>query len=245
MKIAPSAHPTWVKDFLNDIEPYENRILDGDCFGKMSRGELPLDTFRHIMLDFYPLVESFPKYMALILSRIPMENNDKCNMARYWLIENLNIERKHADWYRDWICAFGVPREVMDKEVFPCPEVDAVNNFLWKICTYGTIPEAIAGLNFSIEGPTGKWAKSVYKNISKYKNMEGVVLDVKSTMWLKAHARYDDHHPEEALEIIKAFALNEEEQERVRRAAINAMTYYAMASQASYKMGSQNSISAA
>lgn len=72
-----------MKEFLNEIAPYESRILDGDCFGKMCRGELPLETFRHVMLDFYPLVESFPKYMALILSWIPMENNDKSNIARF------------------------------------------------------------------------------------------------------------------------------------------------------------------
>ena len=193
MKISITEHPVWVKEFLNEIEPYESRILDGDCFRKMSNGELPLETFRHIMLDFYPLIENFPKYMALILSRIPMENNEKCNMARHWLIQNLNIERKHADWYRNWIWGFGVPREATDNEVFPCPEVDAVNNFLWKLCTYGTIPEAIAGLNFAIEGPTGKWSERVYENIREYENIEGVELTAKSLIWLKAHAKY--HYP--------------------------------------------------
>ncbi len=239
MKIELTEHPTWVNDFLNEILPYEKEILEGDCFGKMCKGELAIDTFRQVMLDFYPLVENFPKYMALILSRIPMENNKKCNMARYWLIENLNIERKHADWYRNWIWGFGVPKAATDKEVFPRPEVDAVNNFLWKICTYGTIPEAIAGLNFAIEGPTGKWSKSVYENISSYENEEGVDINPKSVIWLKAHARYDDHHPEEALEIIKEFAVDPVEQERVKRAVINGMTYYAMAARASFKMGSQ------
>ena len=238
MKIELTDHPEWVEDFLDEISSYEDEILEGECFGKMCRGELPITTFRQVMIDFYPLVENFPKYMALILSKIPMENNKKCNMARYWLIENLNIERKHADWYRDWIWGFGVPKEATDIEVHPSPAVDAVNNFLWKICTYGTIPEAIAGLNFAIEGPTGKWSRRVYENISNYENLDGVEVSPKSVIWLKAHAKYDDHHPEEALEIIKEFAHEPKEQARVKRAAIHGMTYYAMAAKSSYEKGS-------
>jgi pyrroloquinoline quinone (PQQ) biosynthesis protein C len=68
------------------------------------------------------------------------------------------------------------------------------------------------------------------------------MFDLKSTIWLKAHARYDDHHPEEALEIIKAFAADEGEQTRVRRSAINWMSYYTMADKARYEMSYQKSL---
>jgi pyrroloquinoline quinone (PQQ) biosynthesis protein C len=188
------------------------------------------------MINFYPLIENFPKYMALILAKVPMEDSPEANMARHWLIHNLNIERLHAKWYRDWIRGFGVPQELMQKEYFPTPEVDAVNNFLWKLCTYGTLPEAIAGLNFAIEGPTGIWSQRVYENIRNYEGVDGVQMTGKSLIWLKAHAKYDDHHPDEALEIVKCFATNQEEQARVIRAAKNGMAYYAMAAEAGYSM---------
>ncbi len=234
MKITLTEHPKWLAEFVDEIAEYEKNILEGNCFGKMIKGELQIDTFRQIMIDFYPLVENFPKYMALVLSKVPMEDSEKVKMARGWLIQNLNIERLHADWYREWIWGFGVPREITQKEVFPTPSVDAVNNYLWKVCTYGTLAEAIAGLNFAIEGPTGEWSKRVYENIRNYQGVEGVELTGKSLIWLKAHAKYDDHHPEEALEIIKAFATTEEEQEKVKRAIKNGMAYYAMAAEASY-----------
>ncbi len=239
MKITLSEHPKWLEEFIDEIAVFEKKILEGNCFGQMIEGELDIITFRQVMIDFYPLVENFPKYMALVLSKVPMEDTEEAKMARSWLIQNLNIERLHADWYRDWIWGFGVPRERTQGEVFPKPEVDAVNNFLWKVCTYGTLAESIAGLNFAIEGPTGEWSKAVYKNIRKYEGVEGVILDRKSLMWLKAHAKYDDHHPEEALEIIKAFATTEDEQERVKRAIRNGMSYYAIAAEASYNSGSR------
>ena len=73
--------------------------------------------------------------------------------------------------------------------------------------------------------------------------MDCVVLGANSTIWLKAHARYDDHHPEEALEVIKAFPVDKGEQKRVRRSAIHRMIYSAMAGKTSHETGSQKSLS--
>ena len=67
------------------------------------------------------------------------------------------------------------------------------------------------------------------------RNHDGVKITRKSLAWLNAHARYDDHHPDEALEIIKAFATTEEEQQKSIRAVKNGMSYYAMAAKASYE----------
>jgi pyrroloquinoline quinone (PQQ) biosynthesis protein C len=157
-------------------------------------------------------------------------------MAREWLMQNLNIERLHANWYRDWIWAFGVSKDITSQEVHLPPEMDAINNYLWKVCTYGTLPEAIAALNYAVEGPTGIWTKRVFKNIKRYEKHDGVKITRKSLAWLNAHARYDDHHPDEALEIIKAFATTEEEQQKSIRAVKNGMSYYAMSAKASYEM---------
>lgn len=236
MHIKMTEHPKWVDKFLEEAAAQEKSIVDGDCFKKFASGELPIDTFRGIMVCFNPLVENFAKYMALILPKVPPGDTPRNNMARAWLIQNLNIERLHAAWYRDWLWAFGVPREITNQEVHLPPEVDAINNYLWKICTYGTLPEAIAALNYSIEGPTGIWTKRLCKNIKRYEKRDGVKITRKSIAWLNAHARYDDHHPEEALEIIKAFATTEEEQGKCIRAVKTGMSYYAMSAKASYEM---------
>ena len=97
MKIELTDHPLWIKEFLLEIADYEDRILEGECFTEMAKGELPIDVFRQVMINFYPLIENFPKYMALILAKVPMEDSPEANMARHWLIHNLNIERLHAE----------------------------------------------------------------------------------------------------------------------------------------------------
>ncbi|NIQ00500.1 MAG: iron-containing redox enzyme family protein [Nitrospinaceae bacterium] len=236
MNVKITEHPAWVENFLQEVAPYEEQILEGNCFRKMVDGDLSIETFRGIMTNFIPLIENFPKYMALILAKVPSGDTDRNNMARTWLIQNINIERKHADWYRDWIWAFGVSKEYTRTEYYPEPAVDAVNNYLWRICTYGQVHEAVAAVNFAIEGPTGIWSKRVYQNIDRYEGREGVEMTKKALIWLKAHAHYDDHHPEEALELVKAFAASEEEQEQALRAAKTSMAYYAMAAEASYEM---------
>jgi pyrroloquinoline quinone (PQQ) biosynthesis protein C len=54
--------------------------------------------------------------------------------------------------------------------------------------------------------------------------------------WVSAHASYDDKHPDEALEIIKAFATTKEEQEKVKQATKRALEYYALALDACYEI---------
>ena len=235
MKIQLTEHPEWIINFLQEIEEYEDNILEGNCFGKMAKGELPVEIFRQVMINFYPLVQNFPKYMDLLLPKTPMDDSPGATMTRHWLNENINFERLDATWYRTWITGFGVPRELTAKEIYPAPEVDALNNFLWKVCTYGTLPEAIAGLNFAVGGPTGKWAERVHRNIRKYHGAEGVDMSRRSLIWLRAHANCGQHS-NEALEIIKALATDKEEQERVVRAAKNGMAYYALAAETGYQM---------
>ena len=130
MKIQLTEHPAWAENFLKELKPYEKNIVNGDCFEGMASGTLNINTFRGIMVSFIPLVENFPKYMALILPKVPPGDTFRNNMARTWLIRNLNIERLHAAWYRDWIWAFGVSRSIMEAEVHLSPETNVINNYL-------------------------------------------------------------------------------------------------------------------
>ena len=233
MKIKITKNSKWVKEFLKKTQPFEEKIVNGTCFGRMATGKLPIKTYRQVLISFFPLVETFPKYMGLLLSKIPPDNTKRNNLARYWLTQNINIERHHADWYRDWCLGIGVPARTINKEVYPAPEIDAINNYLWRVCTYGSLAEALAALNYAIEGPTGKWTEKVYKDMGKkYNEKDGVKWTGKSRMWLRAHAHYDDIHPEEVLELIKLFATTKEEQKKVLRATQTSMTYYSMAAEA-------------
>ncbi len=236
MKLEFTQDPDWVLNLKQKLRPFVSGIVDGNLFREMAAGTLTMKQFRGALLHFYPLIENFPKYMGLTLAKIPEGGAPRNNNAREWLLENMNIERRHADWYRNWAVSFGVSDRALSKQVVPPPEIDAINNYLWRVVSYGSLAEALAAVNFGIEGPTGVWTRHVKHNIRAYEGRPGVKFGKKSLLWLKAHADYDDRHPEEALELVKLFALTKAEQKRVVFAAQRSMEYYRLAADACYEI---------
>lgn len=236
MPLQPTPHPPWVREFLGAVEPYQERVLNSPFFVEMADGTLSMRRFRAGLLYFYPLIEAFPKYMGLTLAKVRQKGSRRNNAAREWLLQNINIERKHTLWYRQWAIDFGVPESDLRKQVVPPPEIDAINNFLWRVVHGGSLAEALAAVNFGIEGPSGMWTKRVRNGIDAYRKRKGVRFRSRTLLWIKAHADYDDKHPEEALELIKMFARTREERDRVTLAAQRSMAYYAMAADAIYSL---------
>lgn len=232
IKITP--HPPWVLELLEASRPLTERVVNHKIFTDIGSRRLTLRQFRAALLNFYPLIESFPKFMSLSLTKVPAGGSRWNKKTRYWLIVNINQERLHSGWWRDFAFGFGVPKERLDKEIQPPAEVDALNNHLWRVCTYGSLAEAVGASNFAIEGPTGQWAKAALDGIREYRGAEGTRITEKTFQWVEAHARYDDAHPHEALEIVKAYAKTAEEQGRVKRAVNRSLEYYAMALDSCY-----------
>ncbi len=228
-------HPRWVREFLAAVAPIEERVVNSRLFAEMANGTLSMKRFRAGLLYFYPLIESFPQYMGLTLAKAAAGNGLN-ELTREWLITNINIERKHTVWYRQWALDFGVSKEAFARPVLPPPEIDAVNHYLWRITSQGTLAEALAAVNYGIEGPSGVWTKRVKKNIKIYARHKGVKIRKGTLLWLDAHAAYDDRHPDEALELIKKFAKTNEAQEKVAQAARRSMEYYALAADAVYDL---------
>jgi pyrroloquinoline quinone (PQQ) biosynthesis protein C len=234
VKITP--HPEWVEEFLDFVKPYKDRVVNNRFFTDIINGNLSLSQFRGALINFYPLIETFPLYMGLNLAKVPAGNSSVYRKTRYWLITNINIERLHTDWWREFAAGFKVSREDLDEEIFPPPEMDAINNYLWRISTHGSLAEGISAVNFAIEGPTGEWTRTVREGLGNYRNAEGVEITKRTLEWVEAHASYDDMHPFEALEIIKFFATTKEEQMKVRQAAKRSLEYYALALDACYEI---------
>lgn len=228
-------HPRWVREFRTAVAPIEERIVNSRFFAEMANGTLSMKRFRAGLLYFYPLIESFPQYMGLTLAKAA-SGNGLNELTREWLITNINIERKHTLWYRQWALDFGVSREEFARPVLPPPEIDAVNHYLWRVTSQGTLTEALAAVNYGIEGPSGVWTKRVKKNIKTYARHKGVKIRKGTLLWLNAHAAYDDRHPDEALELIKKFAKTKEAQEKATQAARRSMEYYALAADAIYDL---------
>jgi pyrroloquinoline quinone (PQQ) biosynthesis protein C len=209
-------------------------VVTSPFFADMAAGTLSMARFRFGLLHFFPLIEAFPKYIALLLTKLPLQG-EPAEAARDWLIQNLGVERRHVVWYRQWAVDFGVRAgDLLANK--PPPEIDAVNNHLWRVATYGAFAEGLAAINVGIEGPTGIWTKRVRPRIGAYGRRRGVTVRTGTLTWLNAHARYDDRHPDEALDLIAKFARSNADWRLATEAACRSMAYYAMAADAVYRL---------
>lgn len=228
MKIEITEHPSWVEAMIEEMRPWRERIESHPHFLEAAAGSLAIGRIQTALVHFYPLVESFPEYMALTLAKVPPGGADRNRTARRWLMSNINVEREHGDWWRQWAVGFGVASEIFETEIRPPAAIDAINNYLRRVCREGSLAEAVAATNYAVEGPTGQWTQRVKQGLRQYHG-RGVAADARTLRWIERHADYDDSHPHEALEIVKAHATTKQEQERVKFAARRAVEYYAMA----------------
>lgn len=230
--LTPTPHPRWVEDMLRALRPEWDAACAPRLFRDTAEGARPpLDHWRRFLSDCFVIVENFPKYMGLSLAKTTYGQRPGDASIRRWLLQNLGVEAKHAEWWIDWMRATGVePESVFGRQ--PSPEILALHEHLLQTCRHGTLAEGIAASNWAIEGVTGVWTERVVEPFRAYAQ-DGVRIDAHSMMWLKVHARYDDAHPEEALEIIKLSTdASSDEPARVVAAARKSLVLLARAFEA-------------
>jgi pyrroloquinoline quinone (PQQ) biosynthesis protein C len=192
-----------------------------------SSGALSLEQVKGWSIQFYPFIELFPQFMATYLAKATDP------MSRGFLIDNLRVEKRHADQWIDMAKGFGVPKE--DLFTTPIiPEVEALTHWMWSITNRGSFVEAVAATNYAIEGVTQGIATIMVKGFMKYQGQDGVFLDKRAYMWMEAHSAYDDLHPYQALEIMKLHATTSEIQQKVTHAAQRSLEYLFLALEACY-----------
>jgi pyrroloquinoline quinone (PQQ) biosynthesis protein C len=222
-------HPPWAEDFWNSLVPLKDRIGQHPLFSQMSSGALPIERFRYMLLNFYPLVANFPHYMGLTLAKSYEAKVPGVLQTRDWLINNIKVEQRHLYWYRDWALGFGISTEALDN-VVPPAAMDAVNHYLWHVNQRGSIAEGLAATNLAIEWATGDWTRMVVRGMKLYAERGEATIDRRSMAWLRAHAHYDDVHPYEAMELVKILCGDDKAiQARSLAAARRGMEYYLLA----------------
>jgi pyrroloquinoline quinone (PQQ) biosynthesis protein C len=118
--------------------------------------------------------------------------------------------------------------------VKPLAEVEALTHWLWSINTQGTLAEAVAATNYAIEGITQGIAKLTLKGFPHYEGVDGIHLERKAYWWMEAHVKYDDLHPQQALEIMKMYATTKELQEKVTFVTRRSLEYMLLAFETCY-----------
>jgi len=223
-------HPAWVLDMNRHLEPYRNAIVECKLVQGGSTGVLPLKKMREWIIQLYPFIETFPKWIALLIT------NTHDPRSRGYMIDNLRMEKKHSEQWVAMAQGFGIDPYVL-YTVQPLPEVEAITHWLWSINTRGSLAEAVGATNFSIEGVTQDIAKLMIKGFPYYDGKEGMCLDKKAYWWAEAHSRYDDLHPAQALEVMKMYATTRELQEKAVFATQRSYEYLLMALEACYTYG--------
>jgi pyrroloquinoline quinone (PQQ) biosynthesis protein C len=219
--------PSWVLDMDHALAPYRQQIWQSRLVQETASGELSLRQVQGWSIQFYPFIEAFPQFMATYLAKAPDA------MSRAFLIDNLKVEKRHAEQWVDMAGGFGVSFEELTNTLV-IAAVETLTHWLWSITSRGSFVESVSATNYAIEGVTQGIAKIMVKGFVKYDGKQGVYLNKKAYSWMEAHAHYDDLHPADALEIIKCHATTPELQRRVTHAAQRSLEYLSLALEACY-----------
>ena len=216
-----------IEGFLEQVRAPFQAVASHPYFVRFGDHASPAQ-MRKALLGFYPLIESFPRYMAAMLARIEPSASPRAAEARTWLMKNISIEERHREWWLDWGTPLGLS-EADFVEHRPTAKMEAHTHYLFHMAHAAPVGEAIAAVNYAVEGATGIWAREMCHSFRKRLATMGLTVGGRAARWLDAHAEYDDAHPIEALELVKLFCGDAQTIDRAALAAVRSLEYYALA----------------
>jgi len=212
-----SSHPMWVASLYEFVAPYWDSLVNGPWAEQVATTRLSLPQMRGWILQLYPFIHDFPKFLAEGLIKVDDD------FSRTFLIENIRIEKAHAEHWLWMGEGFGLDRQQMlDLAEGKTPvlrDVQSLTDWVWRVNATGSLAEAVAATSFAIEGVAGALARKVAVGFEAYRGQPGVDMNPKTYKWIREHAHYDDEHPKFALEIVKRYAVSERSQRQVMFAA--------------------------
>lgn len=225
--------PDWVDSLNGYIKPYWDDLLQGDWCEGVANTRLTVAEMRGWILQVYPFIHAFPKFLAEGLIKV------EDDYSRNFLIDNIRVEKAHAEHWIWMGMGFGLTRqEMLDAADGTKPilrDVQSLTDWIWYINTKGSMAEAVAATSFAIEGIAGDIARKVVNGFEAYRDMPGVQMGPKTYKWFREHAHYDDEHPKIAMEIVRKYATTERMQTKVMLAAKRSVQLLQNALETGYK----------
>jgi pyrroloquinoline quinone (PQQ) biosynthesis protein C len=224
-----SSYPEWAQEMVHSCAETRQRVASHELFHRMRDDALDREQTYAFLVGVWPVIEQFPQYMAQNLLKVQYGRTRGHDLARRYLIRNIRVEQNHADHWMQWALASGVERDDLLYGTVPL-ETHALSHWCWHTCERDTLAAAMAATNYAIEGVTGDWSALVCSE-DTYENGFPSESRAKAMKWLKLHAKYDDTHPWEALEIVATLlghAPSPADVEAVRRAIQSTYIYFAM-----------------
>ena len=225
--------PDWVDSLNGYVKPYWDDMLQGDWCEGVANTRLTVPEMRGWILQVYPFIHAFPKFLAEGLIKV------EDDYSRNFLIDNIRVEKAHAEHWIWMGMGFGLTRqEMLDAADGTKPilrDVQSLTDWIWYINTKGSMAEAVAATSFAIEGIAGDIARKVVNGFEAYRDMPGVQMGPKTYKWFREHAHYDDEHPKIAMEIVRKYATTERMQTKVMIAAKRSVQLLQNALETGYK----------
>jgi pyrroloquinoline quinone (PQQ) biosynthesis protein C len=207
----------WINTLKLYVQPDWNELVAGEWATNLVRGAWSTDAIRGWCLQLYPFVHAFPKFLAEALIKVEDE------YSRSFLIDNIRVEKAHAEHWLWMGEGFGIPRSEMmamaEGERPLLRDVQSLSDWIWFINAKGSLAEAVAATSFAIEGATGDLTRGLINAFEAYGSREGVTMNPRTTKWFRNHAKYDDDHPRIALQIVARYAQTERSRMKVMAAA--------------------------
>ncbi len=120
--------------------PVRQAILAHPFVAGVGDGTLPLDKFKHYVLQDYVYLIDYSRVLALASARAP--DLESMGWFAKLLDETLNTE---MELHRSYCAEFGITREELDA-TRGAPTTVGYTSYLLKVAYQGTFPELVAGL---------------------------------------------------------------------------------------------------
>jgi pyrroloquinoline quinone (PQQ) biosynthesis protein C len=213
----PLADKRWVETLKSYVRPDWEDLVAGEFATNVINGSWSTDSMRGWILQLYPFIHAFPKFLAEALIKVEDE------YSRSFLIDNIRVEKAHAEHWLWMGEGFGIHRSEMmalaEGERALLRDVQSLSDWIWYINAKGSLAEAVAATSFAIEGATGDLSRALLKGFESYGSRAGVTMNPRTTKWFRNHAKYDDEHPRIALEVVVRYAQTERSRMKVMTAA--------------------------
>ena len=220
-----SPHPGWVDELNAALEPLQHAILRTPVVEHAATNRLEPNRIQGFLVAFYPIIRDFPSWLAILLERAPDDGHE-------FFRDNIRVERRHEAMWRAMGDAFGVPRERFHEPEPPVVPVEIFHEFLTATCRDAPFGWAVSATNYAVEGMAQKISEKALRGLNKNER-----IGPKGRWWLEEHAKYDDEHPVQALEIVKRCVERGESPGAVKHAAFQSLALMREAMIAAYGDG--------
>ena len=168
----PAADVQWIETLKRFVQPDWHDLVAGEWATNVKTGTWSTDAMRGWFLQLYPFIHAFPKFLAEALIKVEDE------YSRSFLIDNIRVEKAHAEHWLWMGEGFGIPRNEMmalaegDRPLLR--DVQSLTDWIWYINSKGSLAEAVAATSFAIEGATGDLTRGLFEGFEAYGSREGV-----------------------------------------------------------------------